>query len=131
MPTNTQGKHTAGYFAMKDGRVFSALPWRGTVYREMRQHPNSHGYMRVRLTIGGKRVARLVHKLMADKYLPPRPSPAHEIRHLDGDRTNNRADNLQWGTRKDNADDRERHGRTSRGPKHSAAIKVGLGARHG
>ncbi|MGA0525000.1 hypothetical protein ACO2WH_24370, partial [Escherichia coli] len=31
--------------------------------------------------------------------------------------------NLEWGTRKENADDRERHGRTSRGEAHSAAIR--------
>lgn len=33
------------------------------------------------------------------------------------------------GTRKDNADDREKHGRTSRGEKHSEAIKGGLYAK--
>jgi hypothetical protein len=90
----------------------------------MRQTPNASGYPSVRLTIDGCRKRLAVHVLVARKHLPPRPSPQHEVRHLDGDKTHSAADNLAWGTQKDNADDRERHGRTSRGIKHSASIKA-------
>ena len=62
--------------------------------------------------------------IVAAEYLPPRPSPKHEIRHLDGNKNNAHCDNLAWGTAKENAEDRERHGRTSRGASHSAAIKA-------
>jgi hypothetical protein len=61
---------------------------------------------------------------VAAQFLPERPSPEHEVRHLDGNKDNPHADNLAWGTRKENADDRERHGRTSRGSAHSAAIRA-------
>lgn len=109
-------KHTPQYEVTRDGRVFSlASNWRGYGKREMRQTPNIHGYLRVRLMLrSGERKAYFVHKLVAAQYLPPRPSPQHEIRHLDGTRTNNHADNLAWGTRADNAADRVKHGRTYR-----------------
>jgi len=117
-------KHTPGYEITRDGLVFAiSTNWRGYGRREMRQTPNADGYPSVRLTIDGKRVRLAVHRLVAAKYLPPRPSMSHEVRHLDGNKAHCSAENLQWGTRKENADDRERHGRTSRGAAHSAAIK--------
>jgi hypothetical protein len=120
-----------GYEVSRDGHVFSvAHNWRGYGRRELETSPNVYGYPCVRLTVNGRRKRIAVHRLVAMHYLPPRPSPTHEIRHLDGDRNNSHADNLAWGTAKENADDRERHGRTSRGSRHSAAIKAGLEARH-
>ena len=124
--------HTpAGYEVTADGRVFSvAHNWRGYGKRALVQSPNADGYPSVRLTINGKRSRIAVHRLVAGEFLPPRP-PSYEIRHLNGSKTDNRASNLAWGTQKDNADDRERHGRTSRGTRHSVAIKAGLEARNG
>jgi hypothetical protein len=119
-------KHTpTSYEITRQGRVFSlSSNWRGYGRREMVQRPNEDGYLYVRLTVTGSRRVFLVHKLVAAEFLPPRPSKGHEIRHLDGDRKHNADGNLAWGTRKQNADDRERHGRTSRGEKHSAAIRA-------
>lgn len=116
-------KHTPGYEVTRDGRIFSSSGWRGIDRRELKQALNDDGYPSVRLTIGGKRVRYSVHALVAAQHLSPRPSKSHEIRHIDGNRLNPHADNLAWGTRKENAEDRERHGRTSRGERHSAAIK--------
>jgi hypothetical protein len=44
-----------------------------------------------------------------------------ECRHWDGDRSNNNDWNLVYGTRLDNAEDRERHGRTVRGERSTSA----------
>lgn len=124
--------HTPGYEVSKDGRVYSiAHNWRGYGRRELRQDLNDDGYPSVRITVDGKRTRYAVHKLVALAHLPERPSEDCEIRHLDGNKMNPKAENLEWGTKKENADDRERHGRTSRGQRHSAAIKAGLkAARH-
>jgi hypothetical protein len=123
-----QAKHTAvllaGYEITRDGRVFSNTNWRGMGRRELAQHLNDDGYPSVRVTLAGKRVRYAVHSLVAAAYLPPRPTWWHEVRHLDGNKLNASADNLAWGTQKENAEDRERHGRTSRGESHSAAIKA-------
>lgn len=131
MTTAAAVSHTPGYRVAADGRVFSvAHNWRGYGERELVQLPNTDGYLRVRMVINGHRKSYMVHTLVANAFLPARPSPLHEMRHLNGNRTDNRADNLAWGTRQDNADDRERHGRTSRGLKHAAAIKAGLAVAH-
>lgn len=116
------------YEAMNDGRVFSRYNWRGYGRRQVTPIPNDDGYPSVRLSVGGKRRHFAVHKIVAALFLRKRPSPIHEIRHVDGDKQNNRWWNLEWGTKKDNADDRERHGRTSRGESHALAIKAGLAA---
>jgi len=117
-------KDITGYEVAEDGRVFSiASNWRGYGRRELSQSLNSYGYPSVRLTINGSRKRYAVHVLVAEQYLGPRPSPDHEVRHLDGGKMNSSADNLAWGTRKENSEDRERHGRTSRGLAHSESIK--------
>src|ERR1700677_4179390 len=112
------------YTVTEDGRVFSDSGWRGHGLVELVQHPNSDGYPSVRLYINGVRKRQAVHKLVAEKYLPARPSPEHEIRHLDGTKTNNHRDNLVWGTALENAADRQSHGRTVRGDKHGMRIKA-------
>lgn len=117
-------KHTPGYEVMRDGRIFSNHNWRGTGRRELTQELNYHGYPSVRMTIEGKRIRYAVHVLVAAKYLSSRPSAGHEVRHLDGNKLNSHADNLAWGTKKENAADREAHGKTSRGEAHSLAIKA-------
>lgn len=101
-----------------------ASNWRGYGEREMRQTLNADGYPSVRLTIDGKRVRLAVHRLVAKEFLGEKPTLAHEVCHIDGNKMNNAVSNLRWGTRKENADDRERHGRTSRGEKHSSAVKA-------
>jgi len=118
-------KHTPGYEVTRDGTVYSVESnWRGYGKRALIADLNDDGYPSVRITVKGRRTRYAVHKLVALHHLPPRPSPSHEIRHLDGDKLNCHADNLAWGTPKENADDRERHGRTSRGEAHSRAIRA-------
>lgn len=114
-----------GYGATPDGRIWSlSANWRGYGQRVLAPHSDRDQYQSVRLTFAkGSRKKFKVHRLVAETFIGPRPSPRHEVRHLDGNRANNCASNLAWGTQKDNADDRERHGRTSRGARHSAAIR--------
>lgn len=118
-------KHTPGYETTSDGRVLSTESnWRGQGKRELAQQLNSHGYPSVRLVINGKRKRLMVHQLVAYAHVGDRPTPDHEVRHIDGNKENNHYANLAWGTRKENADDRELHGMTSRGESHSSAIKA-------
>ena len=93
-----------------DGTVKALSKWRSKTWewRTLCAHPNSNGYLKVRVYRGGKRVNLLVHTLVARYFLPPRPSPNHEIRHLDSNKLHDDYRNLTWGTRKENAEDRER-----------------------
>ena len=63
------------------------------------------GYYRVQ--IKGKN--RTVHRLVLEAFQGPCP-PGFESRHLDGIRKNVHESNLRWGTKKENTDDRTRHG---------------------
>lgn len=113
-----------GYAAARDGRIWSLdSNWRGYGARELRREIDRGGYPCVRLTFGsGKRKRFKIHKLMALTFFGPCPAGCDQVRHLDGDRLNNRVENLAWGSAKENADDRERHGRTARGKTHAWAI---------
>ncbi len=115
----------SGYEVTRDGRVFSVTSnWRGYGRREMAQTLTEYGYMSVRLTVNGRRKRVTVHRLVAESFLR-KPAKGEQIRHLDGNRLNNKSSNLKWGTAKDNARDRQRHGRTSSGPSHGRAISIG------
>lgn len=45
---------------------------------------------------------RRIHQLVAEVFLPPKPTPDHELNHKDFDKTNNHWDNLEWMTQQEN-----------------------------
>jgi hypothetical protein len=104
-----------GYEVSDDGRVRSVgTNWRGYGPRELVPQPDDDGYLRVRLTIANKRRKRVaVHKLVAEAFLGRCLEGCTQVRHLDGNQTNNRWDNIAWGTAADNAADRSAHGRAA------------------
>lgn len=72
------------------------------------------GYERVALSRNCAYTHLSVHRLVLTTFCGV-PEPDIECRHLDGNRSNNRLANLQWGTRLENAQDRINHGRQVRG----------------
>jgi hypothetical protein len=90
-----------GYLVTDDGRIISTKNWRGLPHREMCQAPNHSGYQSVRLWIDKKRKIVPVQRLVAEVFLPDRPTHNFKVKHLDGDRTNNHWSNLYWGTKYD------------------------------
>jgi hypothetical protein len=116
-------KGAPGYVVSADGRVFSCLPcsWHKECPRELRQAPHAFGYRMVHLQVNKRAATRCIHQLVADAFLPP-PLPGQtQVRHDDGDPTNNTVRNLLWGTPKENAQDTIKHGRTLRGRKNPNA----------
>lgn len=57
----------------------------------------------------GNRKNFTVHTLVLEAFHRPKPK-GKEARHIDGDSHNNHYRNLKWGTSKENAADRKRHG---------------------
>lgn len=101
-----------GYGVTQDGRVYTHKSGRWLGQRDA-----GNGYPVVKA--GGKN--RYVHVLVARAWVGPKPGPAYEVRHKDGNPYHNAACNLVWGTAKENAEDRDRHGRTYRGSRHHSS----------
>jgi HNH endonuclease/NUMOD4 motif len=59
------------------------------------------GYLRVELYEGGRAHGRAVHVLVAAAFLGPRP-PGKETNHKDGDKQNNKVENLEYVNRSEN-----------------------------
>jgi len=67
------------------------------------------GYLRIGLTKNNIRKQYFIHRLILETFIGPRP-PGMECRHLNGIRTDNRLENLRWGTSQENNDDQIKHG---------------------
>ncbi len=85
--------------------------------------PTPKGYRCLNLRQNGKTYPRLVHRLVLEAFVGPRPD-GMECRHLDGSRTNNVVANLEWATHQTNIDDTERHGTRARGDRGNTRSKL-------
>lgn len=74
-----------------------------------------NGYAQILLYQGGKRRRFGVHQLVALAFLGPKPSPQHEVAHLDGQRLNNHVSNLAWLLHSENERHKDLHGTRLRG----------------
>jgi hypothetical protein len=77
---------------------------------KMKTFTTSDGYLRVTLSREGKYRKFLVHRIVASAWLPPAPSEAHEINHIDSVKSNNHRNNLEWSTRSENMQHAKRLG---------------------
>lgn len=80
----------------------------------LKPYPNYKGYLRVDLYKDGQRKRHQVHRLVLEVFIGLCPK-GMECRHLDGNPQNNRLDNLKWGTRSENQQDRIAHGTSNKG----------------
>lgn len=76
------------------------------------------GYLFIGVRFLDKKHSEKIHKLVCLAFNGAKPIGAECIRHLDGDRMNNRPGNLRWGTNKENAADTILHGRQVSGFDH-------------
>ncbi len=81
--------------------------------------PNKRdGYLLVDLCLNRTRRPMKVARLVLLTFVGPPPLGMTDARHLNGLKTDNRLDNLAWGTRADNEADKKRHGKGSAGERH-------------
>lgn len=65
-------------------------------------HPNSKGYPSVTLCRNSKRRTIVIHKLVAQAFIPNVNSKP-QVDHIDGNKQNNKVTNLRWVTCKENS----------------------------
>jgi len=87
----------SNYFIEENGNVFSL-----SKCRNLKHQICNIGYHRVGLILdSGKRRTCSVHRLVALKYIPnPENKPC--VNHIDGNKSNNHVNNLEWCTYKEN-----------------------------
>lgn len=64
--------------------------------------PNVYGYLKVRCSLSANKVKNIyIHKLVA-KYFIPNPESKPQVNHINGNKQDNRVENLEWVTAKEN-----------------------------
>lgn len=86
-----------GYQISNFGRVKSI--YKKTVH--IRKPFLLHFYLAVELRKYGKRQRPLVHRLVAEAFIP-NPDNKPQVNHIDGNRLNNHVSNLEWCTQSEN-----------------------------
>jgi hypothetical protein len=71
----------------------------------LKSHPNEKGYYNIDLYLNNKRKTIRIHKLVSEYFLNHKGNGTMElvIDHIDNDKSNNRADNLQIITNRENS----------------------------
>lgn len=62
---------------------------------------SKHSYIKFNLQKNKKSVSKLLHRLIAE-YFIPNPYNFTEVNHIDGNKKNNKINNLEWCTRQQN-----------------------------
>lgn len=63
---------------------------------------NRKGYRRVCLRAGGQSRTSVIHRLVLEAFVGPAPSPQHQCNHKNGVKSDNRVENLEWVTQREN-----------------------------
>lgn len=87
------------YKISQSGRVLSLRKFKPPIFLK---HQNNHGYRSVSLhDPEGKNVTRFVHVLIGRAFIP-NPFNKNQINHINGIKSDNRIDNLEWCTQFEN-----------------------------
>lgn len=113
------------YSVTRDGSIFTRYrPGRGGrigyEWRRLSPALNKDGYQIVQLRHDGELRYARVARLVCEAFHGPAPE-GHEVRHLDGSRTNDAASDLAWGTSAENKADAFDHGTVPMGEAHPNA----------
>ena len=95
------------------GQILSLNYYRSGKPKLLKPGKNKKGYLLVNLYKNRKRKSYKIHQLVAEHFIP-NPDNLPEINHIDEDKTNNRVDNLEWKSHKDNCNHGTRNERIAK-----------------
>lgn len=102
--THDEWKDVPGYEGLyqvsDEGRVVGTVR-RGSSGNEIKSHIRRDGYRYVVLYKDAKGKNFALHRLVAMAFIP-NPENKREVNHKNGDKTDNRVENLEWTTPKEN-----------------------------
>lgn len=86
---------------------------------------HKRGYLLAHIQTGGIDTKKwvLVHRLVANLFIP-NPDQKPQVNHIDGDKTNNSVDNLEWVTNSENRQHAVKTGLIAKGEKLSKKLSV-------
>lgn len=83
---------------------------------------DNNGYLKVSLHKNKKQITKVIHKLVAEAFIK-NPNNYNVINHIDGNKQNNRIDNLEWCTYSHNNKEAYRLGLAKITVKHLQQVK--------
>jgi len=98
-----------GFYDVSDLGLVWTYRRKGTKGGLLKTLLDNRNYQQINVCRDGVKIHTHVHVLVATAFHGPCPA-GMECRHLDGNRSNNVASNLAWGTASENNLDRVRHG---------------------
>lgn len=108
--------HAPSYFISNHGRLIGmTIAKPGSL---IKPHIGPNGYLSAKI-LEGDGVARgnYIHRMVASEFHGGALDDM-QVAHWDGNKQNNRLENLRWATPSENAADKERHGTVLRGERH-------------
>ena len=115
-PVTVDGEIYENYEVSNMGRVRSLnYGGRTGVVKMLKPSVRTDGYLQVGLQKGGKQKMCLVHRLVAYAFIEnDNPTEKTDINHINEIKTNNRVENLEWVTRKQNTNHGTRNERVAK-----------------
>ena len=93
------------YQVSNEGRVKSIKKFINsgihTTENILKERITPNGYNQICLTLGGKHLYYYAHRLVAENFIP-NPDNKPEVDHINGNKLDNRVENLRWTTKSEN-----------------------------